>query len=82
MPIEWPDGEEAERKPRRTGSYWGGVPVSARNDWFARERSGPSLLPILIVAALVLVASALLYVYGPLPPLFPRDCVGCFFSHP
>ena len=76
MALEWPEGEERKPTPRVRGSYWGGVRVSLCDESGTRP-----VLPIVLVVALLLVVAAVVFVYG-LPPLFPRDCVGCFFSRP
>ena len=84
MPIEWPEREEEPPARRARASWWGTIRVS-QNDWFSQEagarRGARGVMVALIFVAALLLLGALLVVYGPLPELFPRDCVGCFFSH-
>ena len=56
------------------------------NDWVARDGGmrirARDALAVLIVIGLVLLIGAALYIYGPLPHIFPADCPNCVFSRP
>ena len=82
MSIGWPDQEEAPKPTaqQRRGSYWGGMWLPPDEVLSGRTRFGAREVAIgLLAVALLLLLGAVLWVYGPLPQLFPRDCLSCFF---
>jgi hypothetical protein len=56
------------------------------NDWAARDRSrrirARDAIAVLLVIAVMLVIGAALYIYGPLPSIFPANCPGCIVNRP
>jgi len=84
MTIEWPhDDDTSKRRPAQ--ERWLGTQIGAirfaPNDWATSETERPARYKLLLGAALMLCVllaiGVTLWLFSPLPRLFPEACSGC-----